>query len=176
MSGALPTSIDPVWLADQQTHLSGTIPLKRMTRLLADCRSGDGEVRIDLQFRSDPNGERRSVQGKIEASIETTCERCLESMTLPLLAEIDMLIVTAEQASVMDDHEDVLVVKGPVSLGELAENELILAMPMIPMHPEDKCPASALLRDQGIDEKDRQDGGEKQSPFAKLAELKRSDR
>ena len=140
MSGALPTSIDPVWLADQQTHLSGTIPLKRMTRLLADCRSGDGEVRIDLQFRSDPNGERRSVQGKIEASIETTCERCLESMTLPLLAEIDMLIVTAEQASVMDDHEDVLVVKGPVSLGELAESVQTLALVQAALDLGGVCP------------------------------------
>ena len=56
------------------------------------------------------------------------------------------------------------------------ENDLILAMPMIPLHPEDNCPASTLLKDQGIAEKDRQDDGETKSPFAKLAELKRSDR
>ncbi|KPK11394.1 MAG: hypothetical protein AMJ68_06025 [Acidithiobacillales bacterium SG8_45] len=176
MSGGLPTSIDPIWLADQETHLSGTIPLKRMTRLVAGCRSDAGEASVDLQFRSEPNGERRSVRGRIEASVETTCERCLESMTLPLVAEIDMVIVTPEQVSVMDEHEDLLVAEGPMVLSELAENELILAMPMIPMHPLDKCPASELLKEQGIEKEKGQDGAKAESPFAKLAELKRSDR
>jgi len=176
MSGGLPTSIDPVWLANQQTRLSGTIPLKRMKRLLADCHSEEGDARVDLQFGSDPNSEQRTMRGSIEAAVVITCERCLEPMTLPLVADIDMLIVTAEQAAAVDEQEDLLVADGPISLGELAENELILAMPMIPMHPEDECPASTLLRDQGIAEKNRQDDGETESPFAKLAELKRTDR
>ena len=176
MSGGLPASIDPIWLADQESHLSGTIPLKRMKRLLTGCRSEEGEANVDLKFRSDPNGERRSVRGRIEASVETTCERCLESMTLPLVAEIDMLIVTPEQASRMSEHEDLLVAEGPMSLSDLAENELILAMPMIPMHPQDKCPATELLKEQGIGNEKGQDDAKAESPFAKLAELKRSDR
>lgn len=175
MSGGLPANIDPIRLADQGTRLSGTIPLTRMKRLLTYCRSEEGEVRVDLEFSRDPERNLRTVHGTVEAEIETTCERCLEPMTLSLEADVDLLLATHEPGNV-EEQEDVLVVENePIALSELVENELILAMPMIPMHQPDQCPAAGLTGGSGPDGSNKSESGKK-SPFAELAKLKRSDR
>jgi uncharacterized protein len=175
MSGGLPANIDPIRLADQGTRLSGTIPLKRMKRLLTYCRSEEGEVRVDLEFCRDPESNRRTVQGTVEAEIDTTCERCLEPMKLLLEARVNLLLTTHEPGDV-EEQEDVLVVENePTALSELVENELILAMPMIPMHRPDQCPAAGLMGDSGPGGKHKPESGKK-SPFAELAKLKRTDR
>jgi uncharacterized protein len=176
MSGGLPASIDVIRLADQAARLSGTIPLKRMKRLLASCRSETGEVSVDLEFHSDAERGLRSLSGKIETVIETTCERCLEPMQLALSADVGMLIVTGTQSIAGDDQSDVLQVDGPVALDELVENELILAMPMIPMHPAEQCPASGLIGTRPSVEDGKAEAEAESSPFAKLAELKRDKR
>ena len=174
MSGGLPASIDAIRLADQGARLSGTIPLKRMKRLLASCRSDAGDVSVDLDFESDAERGSRWLSGRIEAAIETTCERCLESMQLTLSTEVRMQIVSGDQGPDVDEQADLLRVDGPVSLDELVENELILAMPMIPMHPIDQCSAAGLLGRLASEEAG---GAEAEpSPFAKLAELKRNKR
>ena len=175
MSGGLPANIDPIRLADQGTHLSGTIPLKRMKRLLTLCQSEEGEARVDLEFRRDPVRNVRNLSGTIRVEIETTCERCLEPMTLSLEASVDLILAGSESTGV-DNSEDVLVVKDkPIALNELVENELILAMPMIPMHQLDQCPAADLIGDTSP-ERDKKPDSDKTSPFAELAKLKRQDR
>jgi uncharacterized protein len=175
MSGGLPANVDPIRLADQGTRLSGTIPLKRMKRLLTYCRSEEGEARVDLEFNRDPERNLRTVQGTVEAEIVTTCERCLEPMTLSLEANVNLLLASREPGTV-EEPEDVLVVENePIALSELVENELILAMPMIPMHQADQCPAAGLIGDSGPEGNNRPES-DKKSPFAELAKLKRSNR
>ena len=131
---------------------------------------------MDLDFESDAEQGSRWLSGKIEALIETSCERCLEPMQLALSAEVRMQIVTGTSSADVDEQAEVLLVDGPVSLDELVENELILAMPMIPMHPIDQCPAAALLGTPASEGADKPMTEAEPSPFAKLAELKRDKR
>ena len=68
----------------------------------------------------------------------------------------------AEQAELAEDAE-LLVAGKAVSLNELVEDELLLAMPMIPMHELSECPARVSLRAQQHS---------RASPFAVLDKLK----
>ncbi len=177
MSGGLPASIDPIRLADQGDHLSGTIPLNRMKRLLANCRSDEGVVSVDLSFHYDGQRDVRAIIGAVMTEISLDCERCLQPMTLPLRGEVNLLVLMSGQET-LAETDDALVASGPVSLAELVENELILALPMVPMHPMDKCSAAKQIEqtDSASVAPEPGQGGNKESPFAELAKLKRSNR
>jgi uncharacterized protein len=51
----------------------------------------------------------------------------------------------------LDDNEDAIVAPDKViSVAELIEDELILAMPMIPRHEEGQCPESDYSQDMTV--------------------------
>lgn len=177
MSGGLPASIDPIRLADQNDHLSGTIPLNRMKRLLTCCRSDEGVVNVDLLFHYDGQRDVRTITGTLSIEISLNCERCLEPLILPLRCEVNLLALLPGQENLAETG-DALIVSDPVSLIDLVENELILALPMIPMHPRDQCSATkrVMQADSGSTTPEPEQGDSRESPFAKLAKLKRFDR
>lgn len=178
MSGGLPANVNLVRLADQGTHLSGVIPLRRMTRLLTFCGSNEGVVSVELVFSRDRARDTRMLRGMVATEIATTCGRCLEPMTLALESRINFLVITPGQKS-LEGQDGVIMAREPVSLIELVENELILVMPMYPKHELDQCPAKDVVGEldsqHGAPEPGPGDNG-KASPFAELAKLKRSDR
>lgn len=176
MSGGLPANIDPVRLADQGVRLAGTIPLRRMKRLLTYCRSDEGLVSVDLVFGHDSERHIRTINGLVTTRITTTCERCLEEMMLDLLGSVELLVYTAGQ-EILEDQENILIASESVSLDELVENELILAIPMMPAHQADKCAAKYVVAEPDPDHSAPVQGdGNESLPFAALAKLKRSDR
>ena len=48
-----------------------------------------------------------------------------------------------EPSTIAADEADTLVVTKPLPLSEIVEDELLLAMPMIPGHASGECPAGA---------------------------------
>lgn len=145
MSGGLPATIDPIRLADRGARLSGELSLRGMSRLGASLREEGGTALLDLEFRRDPERGARRVRGTISASVVGTCERCLEPLPLNLAADVDLLIVPKGNGRDMDETADVLEAGAPIALRDLAENELVLALPMIPKHALDACPAAQWI-------------------------------
>lgn len=133
MFSRLPAEIDPLRLADEGRTAEGELPASQFSRL----DGLTGAVMISLHFERLAHGARR-MHGRIEASVETPCQRCLEPVRVQLRAEPDVLL-KAEVASNSDDETDVLAVNGPFKLAEYVEDELLLAMPMIPMHTDPVC-------------------------------------
>lgn len=171
MSGVLPVSVDPIRLADQSAQLRGILPVARMPRLAQLCGSDFGEAEVDLRFAKEADSGLRSLQGRVRVTLDCRCERCLERFHLPIQTEVSLRIVSADERGWADDS-DVLEVNGPMALAEIVENELILALPMVPMHPQDQCPAAALLAKAGNDEPSPT---RRENPFGALAALRRKD-
>jgi uncharacterized protein len=165
MSRDLPETVDPIRLADARTHLSGELPVSMMSRLRAECVDHQGQATVDLYFeRSGERGLRR-IRGTISARVRVACQRCLEPMTLPLRAEPLLVVVKrGERPDLANEEDQLLVVDGPMSLSDMVEDELLLAMPMIPKHELGACPATAALQ--------RPKDGGPPSPFASLQRLK----
>jgi uncharacterized protein len=165
MSSGLPATIDAIQLADKGARLAGEIPVKTMARLRALCLDGRGKATIELFFERGGKRGLRRVRGTITASIRVACQRCLQPMTLAIQAEPSLVVVQADERSALPAQEaDVLLADKPVSLSGLVEDELLLAMPMIPMHDMRECSAAASFQ--------AQQGQSRASPFAVLDKLK----
>jgi uncharacterized protein len=148
MSGRLPQQIDPIRLADEGAVLVGTLPGDVFARLREISRSGAvAPVEIDLRFERTIHGEHRMF-GAVRTKIAATCQRCLGPMEIAVESSLNFLLQQAaslpanpQDAGDGNEDSDTLVVNGPVELPDLVEDELLLAMPMIPVHDEQECSA-----------------------------------
>jgi uncharacterized protein len=165
MSG-LPATIDPVQLAERGAKLAGKLPIKGMTRLTEGEPDGKVEVEVDLEFRRAEGGNVYEMVGRLRTRLHTTCQRCLQPLVLELEAHPRLLLLRAgERADLAGPEADTLVVDKPLPLAQLVEDELILALPMYPVHPEGQCPAVAPDRK----------APDRKNPFSVLKGLKKTD-
>ena len=169
----LPHQIDPFRLAEAGARLSGHLPLRQFQRLRQVLADDTGELAVKLDFDVDELGV-PVVLGRIHATLLLTCQRCLEAFAFPVDAQIELAWVKTEQEAdkLPLRYEPYVVEAAPLQLNDVIEDELLLALPQIPMHPEADCPASTLLkqRDKVTDEPEP-----KANPFAVLAQLKHDE-
>lgn len=135
MNGSLPELIDPLEFVERKRQVQGTLPLSRMTRVQEVILNTDGSVNVELVF----NREDRTpvISGRIEAHLVLECQCCMEPLTWPVASEIRLGIVSSidEGNLLPDSMEPLLLESGTlVSLGDLVEDELLLAIPPIPQH------------------------------------------
>ena len=105
------------------------------------------------------------------ATIALTCQRCMTAVDSPI--EVDQwyrFVATEEIATAEDDEseEDLLVMEPQFDLLAVLEDELIMALPVVPMH--EVCPVTVQLRTGEIE---ADESVEKPNPFAVLGQLKK---
>jgi uncharacterized protein len=157
--------IEPLRLAIIGEVLAGQYVLRDMQRLCKLLHDNCGEVSYRLEFRRHEKERFFCITGVIRANLHAVCQRCLDGMEVYINNEVYLGIVRdrSEAAGLPAGYEPLLVGDEPVSLRELLEDELLLAMPMSPMHDPEHCPATGILA--GLKER------AETSPFAKLKEL-----
>lgn len=173
-----PRRLDVAALAAAGGELAGEWTADRLRRLAAATLApADGSARPPIAWRA--RGERRVLAGAgmqpalaIGADTEVTleCQRCLQPMRLPVHAERRFFFVEGEDAAAALDAEsedDVLAATPALDLPELIEDELLLALPLVPRHAScpEPLPRAFTEDDPAIDPAD--------NPFAALAALKR---
>ncbi len=170
MFGVLPAVIDPIRLADDGSVLEGEIALEEMSRLRELCRNSEGRVQVSLRFEQAAQGT-RIMRGVITARLELTCQRCLKAVTQEIeIAPSLILLRAGESQATLPEEADFLEIAAPVLLSALVEDELVLALPIAPRHPEGECvPALSGTPGPAIETK------EPVRPFSALADLKRKE-
>lgn len=111
----------------------------------------------------------------VEAELRLICERCLEPMALSLSGDSTLQFVYSDEqaAQVGEAYEPVILDdEGMVSIAELVEDEVLMAVPVVVRHPE-ACrepwrESVADTVDPGPD-----GSGMKDNPFAVLASLRK---
>ena len=141
----LPITIDPYKSAQRRLECDGVFELSGMNRLLAACEAGSGQVKVDVKFDVDEQGL-ITVTGSGSASVELACQRCNEAFEHIL--ELDFCFSPVKDAEAADDLPSLydaieLDENGEVNLRELVEDELLLAIPLIPRHELEDCQAPA---------------------------------
>jgi uncharacterized protein len=172
MFGGWSTTIDPIQLADKGARLTGEIPLKGMRRLVEMCRDERGTVIVDLHFERDPSDGLRVMRGRVDARVGLTCQRCMGRLDVELHTEPRLSLLKRGEREDLLETGDALLVEHPMPLGLLIEDELLLEMPMVPMHPADQCPAP---RGAMVDEAKKKEAA-RPNPFSILEKLKHTDR
>ena len=104
-----------------------------------------------------------SLHLHINANLPVTCQRCLDEMQVKLSLDFDYLVCrTLPIETDENDDTDWLEAAADMNLQELVEDELLLAMPIAPMHE--------LVIGQNCSQQSTQ-SGEKPNPFAVLKGL-----
>ncbi len=150
--------------------LSGQWPLDALDRL-AEGGAADAPVAWAARFelRPVPGGPSERWLGlQASARVRRECQRCLQPVNLLLTVDRRLRFADDEATAAAldaDSEDDVLVASRQFDLQALVEDELLLTMPLVPMH--ETCP-DPLLRP------DADEPAEAQAhPFAALAALKR---
>jgi uncharacterized protein len=156
-------------LSEAEADIDFAVPLAELPRLRAQLASVEGEVHGRVHFR------RMAGIAVAELTLSGTarlvCQRCLEAMDVGVEAEaqVGLSPTEADADSVPEELEAVLAPEGRISVGELVEEELLLTLPIVPLHSQADgglcAPAQAPQPAPGGREE------EVQRPFAQLAEL-----
>lgn len=170
----MPERGDPLQLAESGRAYEGELKLADLGRLRALLAKDDGLVRYRLRFDRDGHG-RAFVEGHLEASLPLECQRCLEAFRFEVERDWRVLLLAeAAEEGTLDEGEDARVVDDEfMSLAELVEDELILALPLVPKHP---AVAACELPAGATEEFEELQADEpEENPFAELSRLKRDD-
>ena len=103
-----------------------------------------------------------------QAEVSLQCQRCLQLMRQPLVVDRRYRFVRSEQeAERLDEviEDEVLTLPGRLDLLALLEDELILALPIVPRH-DGNCPQPLPMPSNPPDD------APAPNPFAKLAALR----
>lgn len=167
-----PQALDVSALCKSASRLSGQQPLATMLRLAASfCAASDGSAVWQAHGSLLPvtGGEAEIwLELQSEADVPLQCQRCLQAMSESLSVQRRFRFVRNEEDALRLDEEsedDVLVLPARLDLLELLEDELILALPIVPRH--DECPMPLPLPAQVDD-----DEVPAPNPFAALAALR----
>jgi uncharacterized protein len=148
-------------LIRQGITLEGEVPVVDLPRLRGTVLRG-APIRFSFRFGRNDEGQ-AVVTGQVQGMVELTCQRCLEAVAIELDVEVGLGVVGTEEAAKALPYElDPLILgEEPVRLVDLIEDEILLALPVVPMHAHTCVPAHR--EHEGMEKAD--------NPFAALRGL-----
>jgi uncharacterized protein len=156
-------------LSEAEADIDFAVSLAELPRLRAQLANVAGEVQGRVHFRR--------VAGIAVADLTLNgtallvCQRCLGALEVAVQADTSVGLIAAEadMNRVPEEFEPVLAPDGRISVGDLVEEELLLTLPIVPLHSEGSviCVAAdtSPLATNGREE------DKTQRPFEQLAEL-----
>ena len=172
-----PLRLDVEAFVKEGGRLEGRWPLSGLDRLVESAHA-DARPAASDEVVWQAEGELRPVRGgtpeiwlhvAADTQMSLECQRCLQPVRAPVTARRSFRFVADEAVAAeidADCEDDVLALTRTLNLQELVEDELILALPLVPMHDTCPQPLSAPPNDETAAE-------ERPNPFAALAALKR---
>jgi uncharacterized protein len=174
-----PKRLDIRALALAGQTLSGSDSLLNYERLVQELRGLEPENAMQTGVLWSVRGESRvGASGaeeprlllSVSARLPLVCQRCMGPVDVPVeLAQRYRFVATEAIAEAEDDEseEDLLVISREFDLAGLIEDELLMAVPIVPRH--ETCPVAVAM--QVADEAFDDVAGERPNPFAGLKGL-----
>lgn len=165
---SVPETLDAWRQVTARRGFEGSVPLAALPRVASLLDAPDGDATFSLEFDRDSLGV-AYVEVRVDAQLPLVCQRTLERFLLPVRIDQRMGLIRdeAEESALPPGYEPLLVDdSGEVVTLDLIEDELILAVPVVPVRPG----TDAVEQEWG-------DGAaveaERPNPFAALAALKK---
>ncbi len=137
-----PAAIDGLAFARTAAVLEGRLGVESLPRLAQSGCSGsvlDFVLTGEINERGKP-GLRLVVDG----SVRLECQRCLGSLDFPLHLEAQLELASSEaEITAAEDDIERVVAGHEMSVAALVEDEVLLALPMVPKH--EQCRTTAEL-------------------------------
>lgn len=136
----LPTQVNIIRFAENATRLHGCLSIENMTRLLPSLAKQDGTVDVKLDFGIDGQGV-RFIKGQIEADLTLMCQRCMEPFVYAIIDGFTMGMVSSdtEALKLPERYDPLVVTDNMLTIPDMVEEELIIRLPLVPMHDLKEC-------------------------------------
>jgi len=166
MSVALPERVEASRMVQARRSFQGSLPLASLRRLRESLATVDGVAHYDLEFGRDELGI-AYLAVRVEAALPLTCQRTLEVYAQPVHIDqrLGLIENESEEAALAPGYEPLLIADGVLNLADVIEDELILALPVVPLKPGEPLKWHDAPAGEADEEPD--------SPFAALAKLKK---
>jgi uncharacterized protein len=150
-------------LAGSEADVDFDVPLAELSGLRSLRGGIAGSVAGRVRFAREQG--LATAELTLSGTVTLECQRCMKPMELTLETATRVALVTSETEAdrVAADLEPVLTEGGRISIGELITEELLLLLPIVPLHADGTGCAAA----PGVGES----GSETHRPFARLGEL-----
>ncbi|WP_392563420.1 23S rRNA accumulation protein YceD [Orbus wheelerorum] len=170
MENRLPLTIDPIKTAQKRLDYIGEFLAKNANRLAASVENVNSNIECALSFGID---RQRLCVIEMDAKVSVTlmCQRCQQPFELLVHVKNKFSPVKSDaQAEELPEcYEPALINEfGEVDMLGLVEDEIILSLPIAPVHDSQHCEVSEA--DMVFGEIPIED--DKPNPFAILASLK----
>ncbi len=168
MSPNVPEQLDAWRMVAARRRFDGSLPLSAMRRLEGSLVDTEGEVNYSLEFGRDDVLQVSYVELHVETALPLECQRSLARFLLPVKVTQRLGLVRSEdeEAALPQDYEALLVPEdGMLKPADLIEDELVLAVPVVPM-----APGTESVESEWTATREELD---KVNPFAELARLKK---
>lgn len=164
--------IDSLKFAAGSDCVTGRIALSSLPRLADVLTRQAGELLCDLSgFRIESeHGEKFGLHLRVTGRLGLCCQRCLAEVEFSCVIDSRLLLMPQDapesewpEDELESDKYDAIPANRSLSLRTLVEDEVLLALPIVPRHADCLPP--------GLSEADVDENGP--SPFAVLAGLKK---
>lgn len=168
----LPVRIEPGRYATGRREIAASVAISSLLRIKEYLRDTDGDIKVNFSFAHDEEN-RVVIRMQTHGVLKLTCQRCMQELDFAVDAEhiICPIAHESEVALLPESYEPVLLEEDFISPIAIVEEELILNLPLIPMHAEDDCPIARNSAYYG--ENEIVEVSPDTKPFAALAELKK---
>ena len=143
-----PGRLDAFRLARERGVVDGSVDPHRFPRLADVLSEGPASVEWRIEGTTDIAG-RPSLGIVLAGSVSLQCQRCLDDFDWPIHQRTEMLLAHDERemaALDADSVSEVVLAQGPVEPLALVEDELVLALPFAPRHPDGGCSSTPTNR------------------------------
>jgi uncharacterized protein len=150
--------IDGLEFARAGATRAGKLDLAQLPRLAeVGCRAAE----LSYAIRGDASAQGKpALRLAAAGTLEFVCQRCLEALRMPIDVQSELELAESQAGiDAADDDVDRVLATRSMAVAELVEDEVILALPMVPMHA--RCTAAIGAAPT-----------ERVSPFAGLAALR----
>ena len=168
MHTKLPEYLDFTRIADKGDEVQGKWPISELPQLKELLVNDEGDIEVSMNFGR--KAKLRYVTGTISGALAVICQRCMQPMDLELNTEFKLAMVqTEEQADKLpEEFEPLLVDEDKMSVPQMLEDELLLAIPLVAMHDTD---CSDYILEQKKWQAENESVQEKKNPFSVLKDL-----
>jgi uncharacterized protein len=132
MATGLPDLVDCERLAEDAAVLERVYELGSFARIADALADPRGHIRASFAFSKTPSG-RAGARVTVSAEPQLVCQRCMQGFAFPVSGASEIEFAADDEASATDSEREPFRANGGlVSLKDLAEEELLLALPVAP--------------------------------------------
>ena len=136
----IPLRVKASQAVSRREAFAGSLPLTKLPRLAASLADTSGALQVEMQAMRDEQGQ-DWLHGEIRGRLPLTCQRGLHAFGWNCDVALSLCLVEteAEEERLLKECESYLVQDDQLPLRDLVEEEVLLALPMMPRCDDLDC-------------------------------------